>query len=66
LPFVASGFDDQTPEHRIDLIVGKYLTNVRDGLMDATGALYDLEDDDPLAVSEEEDGDAASRTFSTS
>jgi hypothetical protein len=46
--------------------VGKHLTYVRDGLMDATGALYDLEDDDPLAVPEEEDAGAASRTFSTS
>jgi hypothetical protein len=43
---VASGFDDKNPEHRVDVIVANYLTKVRGGLMDATGAFLDLEEDE--------------------
>ena len=43
---VASGMDERTPVGRMDLIVANYLTNVRGGLMDATGLFHDLEEDD--------------------
>jgi hypothetical protein len=42
----ASGFDEQTPDgQRLDLIVANYLTNVRGGVMDATGMFHYLEEE---------------------
>jgi hypothetical protein len=40
----AAGADESTPVGRPDLIVGNYLVNVRDGLMDATGMFHDLDE----------------------